>query len=384
MTKTRLDEKPPTIKIAFLDVGQADTIVISCPDTHEAIVVDCVNAREVLNYLKKEQITQLRGVIITHLHADHYSGVAALLNNYHLVPGLQECEVLACNELSRPKNLQKLSPDTDGHSAVYEQPQVGGKILPPTSLGNLVEWCKQHKLRCSEIKVERRSLPFEGTLAESLQLVHPYHVDYTDLKARGLNNTSVVLRITGSGSSALLTGDLEPEGWQQLKDNHLDIHSDVLKFPHHGAWKNANAEELLDKIQPSVVVISVGSEGYKYQHPNSHVFTTLFKRPYIRVLCTQATDQCRESVLHNREAVLQQIRSQADKNGYPVIGSKQGCPCAGTVIIELSDEVHILQPETRFHRQSVITPYFKGHKCNIEDNTLVGQVSTGETEMQTN
>jgi len=54
MTKTGLDKKLPTIKIAFLDVGQADTIVISCSDTHEAIVVDCVNAKEVLNYLKEE------------------------------------------------------------------------------------------------------------------------------------------------------------------------------------------------------------------------------------------------------------------------------------------------------------------------------------------
>ncbi len=382
-TKTGLGKKLPTIKIAFLDVGQADTIVISCPDTHEAIIVDCVNAKEVLNYLKKEQITHLRGIIITHLHADHYSGVAALLNSYHLVPGLQECEVLACNELSKPKNLQKLSSDIDGHSATYEQPQVGGKILPPSSLGNLVEWCKQHKLRCSEIKVEHRSLPFEGTLARSLQLVHPYHVDYADLKTKGLNNTSVVLRIEGSGSSALLTGDLEPEGWQQLKDNHLDVHSDVLKFPHHGAWKDADVEELLDKIQPSVVVISVGSEGYKYKHPNSHVFTALFKHPNIRVLCTQATDQCRELVHLNRESVLQQLRSQADANGYSVIGSKQGCPCAGTVIIELRDEARVLQPEMRFHHQSIIKPHFGEHKCNIEYNSLVGKMDAVETEMHT-
>ena len=38
------DEILPIVKIAFLDVGQADTIVITCPETQEAIVVDCVNA----------------------------------------------------------------------------------------------------------------------------------------------------------------------------------------------------------------------------------------------------------------------------------------------------------------------------------------------------
>ena len=374
MTNTELDEKIPVIKIAFLDVGQGDTIVISCPETHEAIVIDCVDAKVVLNYLKQEQITHLRGIIISHLHADHYAGVAGLLNNYHLVPNMQECEVLACNEISKQRNLQKLSPDADEHSSTYEQPSVGGKKLSPTSLANLVVWCKQHKLKCAEIKVERRSLPFEGTLAKSLHLLHPYHADYNELKNKGLNNTSVVLHITGPGSSALLTGDIEPEGWQQLQINHPDIQSDILKFPHHGAWKDADVGELLDNIQPAIVIISVGTEGYKYKHPHEHVFTALFKRPHIRVLCTQATDQCQESVLKLRNTVVQQLKVQADKNGYPVIGSKQGCPCAGTVIIELGDKASVLQPEVNFHRKIIIDNHFKMHQCNIKYSSQVSPV----------
>lgn len=364
-------------------MGQADTIVISCSETQEAIVVDCVNARAVLTYLALEQIKYLRGIIITHLHADHYSGVANLLNNYHPVDGLQECEVVAFNEVFNQKNLKQLMPDTDGHSSGYEQPLVGGKKFTPISLSNLFDWCKLHKLKCANLKVERRSLPFEGTLAKSLQLLHPYFADYLDLKTKNLNNTSVVLRVSGPGSSALLTGDIEPEGWQHLLTNHPNLQSDLLKFPHHGAWKDADVDELLDNIQPSVVVISVGSEGYKYKHPNSHVFTALFKHPNIRVLCTQATDQCRNAVLDNRDAVLQQLRSQADTNGYSVIGSKQGCPCAGTVIVELSDEVRVLQPEKNFHRQSIIEPHFEEHKCNIEDDSMIGQVNTVRAEMHT-
>ena len=53
---TESDEKPSIIKIAFLDVGQADTIVISCPETQEAIVVDCVDAKAVLDYTPFAQI----------------------------------------------------------------------------------------------------------------------------------------------------------------------------------------------------------------------------------------------------------------------------------------------------------------------------------------
>lgn len=383
MTRTELDEKSPTIKIAFLDVGQADTIVISCPETREAIVVDCVDAKEVLNYLKKEQIIYLRGVIISHLHADHYSGVAGLLNGYHLVPGMQECEVLACNELSKQRNLQKLSPDADTHSSSYEQPFVGGKNLPPTSLANLVDWCKQHKLKCSEIKVEKRSLPFEGTLAKSLRLVHPYHADYNELKTKGLNNTSVVLQIIGPSSSALLMADLEPEGWQQLKENHLNIHSDVLKFPHHGAWKDGDADILLDSLRPSIVVISVGTEAYeKYNHPNPHVFTALAKRPHIRVLCTQATNQCQQAVQNEKDSIVNQFKAQAVKNGDHLIPSKHGCPCAGTVIIELGEEAHVIQPEAKFHRELIIERHFKDHKCNTKERVVTQKVNKKTEEME--
>jgi beta-lactamase superfamily II metal-dependent hydrolase len=362
--KTESDEKPPIIRIAFLDVGQADTIVISCPDTREAVVVDCVDADAVLDYLEAERITHLRGVIITHLHADHFSGVTSLLENYHRVAGLQECEVVAFNEIIDTKNIDKLIRDPDNHDEGTNRSVV-------TSLRNLLRWCKQDELegkqRCANLKVERRSLPFEGTMARSLHLMHPYLSDFLSMETRGLNNVSGVLHITGPGSSALLTGDLEPEGWQLLKRNHPQLHSDVLKFPHHGAWKDSHVDALLDSIQPSIVIISVGSEGHKkYKHPNAHVFEALSARPDIHLLCTQATDQCQEHVQQKRVTVMSLLKAQADKSSFPIIGSKQGCPCAGTIIIELGQEVRIIQPEIKFHRETIIKPNFKRRKCVIE------------------
>jgi competence protein ComEC len=363
-----IEEKSSVVKIAFLDVGQGDTIVISCADTHEAIVVDCVDARAVQNYLQQEQIKYLRGIIITHLHTDHYKGVADLLNNCSEALGLQGCEVLASNDTLNPKTIRKLKPDTDGHSAFYEQPFIGHTNLPPSSLAKLLLWCEQNKLKCEPIRVTKRDLPFTGKLAKSLQLVHPYHADYDMLKLQGLNNTSVVLRITGSQSSALLTGDLEPSGWQQLQVNHPGLQSDVLKFPHHGgAWGDAETDMLLDAIKPSVVVISVGTVGEKYKHPNAHIFTALSKRPHIRVLCTQATSLCQESILSERGSVVDKFQAEATRSNQQFILSRDahGCPCAGTVVIELGDKTRVLLPEITFHRESIIKPHFKKHKCEL-------------------
>lgn len=46
-----MDALLDNLKVAFLDVGQGDTIVVSNPTTHEAVVVDCINANAVLDYL---------------------------------------------------------------------------------------------------------------------------------------------------------------------------------------------------------------------------------------------------------------------------------------------------------------------------------------------
>ena len=211
-------------------------------------------------------------------------------------------------------------------------------------------------------------------MLKNLHLLHPNSANITKLEVKGLNNTSVVLRVTGPNSSALLTGDLEPIGWQQLIAKHPDLQSDVLKFPHHGgAWNDTEVNELLDRVNPSVVVISVGSEGDRYNHPNLSVFRTLYKRPHIRVLCTQATNQCGNLVLNQEDAVTSLLKAQTDKIGHKLIGSKHGCPCAGTVVIELSEKAFVLQPESKFHRESIIKPHFTRHKCNLSSEPVIVQ-----------
>ncbi len=357
------DSVIPLIKVAFLDVGQADTIVISCTSTKEAIVVDCADAKVVLNYLEAEEIKYLRGIIITHLHEDHYRGVSLLLNAYQQVQGLQECEVVVFNEILNKRDIDKLLTDTDNHSRSTRRSL-------DTFLRNLKEWFQRGEerniIRCASLRVERRSLPIDGILAQYITLVHPYMSDMINLETEGLNNTSGVLQIQGSGSSVLLTGDLEPKGWQKLKSKQLNLASDVVKFPHHGgAWQEVEATDLLDALKPSIVVISVGTDN-TYNHPNPSVFAALHKRPDMRLLCTQATEQCGQTVSTARIAIEQAFQKQSSRDGSLPMLARQGCPCAGTVVIELGDNVHVLQPDLMFHQDSIVNVYFKDHhKCHL-------------------
>jgi beta-lactamase superfamily II metal-dependent hydrolase len=361
-------ESSPIVKIAFFDVGQADTMVISLPETHEAIVVDCVDANAVLDYLAQEQIRFLRGIIITHLHADHYREVTSLIANYHQVPGMQECDVAVFNKPFNKKLLATLTRDADGHSTTYELTPEGASRSRISAYSDLIDWHRRNKLRFASLKVEHRPLPFKGRIATTIHLIHPYAADFEVLEAKGLNDTSIVLRVNGAGTSALLTGDLEPFGWRQLADNHQGLSSDLLKFPHHGgAWNCPDTDALLSRTEPSVVVISVGTgdlEGNKYGHPSEDVFAMLSRRR-VQLLCTQATNQCGNSALNKRSAIVAQYKAHGAQNGYEPIISRSGCLCAGTIVVELGDKVRILQPELEFHRKVIVVPHFQNHKCVI-------------------
>lgn len=379
-----MKEPSNRLKLAFLDVGQGDTIVVSNPETHEAIVIDCTNANAVLDYLAQEGVKHFRGILISHLHADHYSEVDYLLYRYNLVPGLGECECLGFTQIAGKNKLISLMQDDDEHSLSYEQERKKENWSRKDTIATIRRWCKDDKNRFINPQVEKkpRSLPFEGELAEETLLIHPYALDIPELQLKGLNNISSVLRINGFNSSALLTGDLEPAGWKELRRSLStnSLRSDVLKFPHHGgAWKDEDdIDDLLDTVNPSIVIISVGSNGYeRYIHPHPHVFKALQQRPNIRLLCTQATSQCQQHIMTRKETVRALLEEQANKKGQKLIGSKNGCPCAGTIIIELGENAQVIQPEPLFHQQTIV-PSFENHQCRFRQAVTVVKETKAE------
>lgn len=353
-----------TVRIAFLDVGQGDTIVISIPETEEAVVVDCFDPEIVLWYLEYENIKHLRGLILTHLHLDHYRGAVDFLKNCQSELNLK-CERLFFNQprISK-KNLDQLLRDSDGHSDISDNEKLN-RNQRRSSFRVLMDWAKQNRQKCGPlVKQFEGRLPLQGQIADVIELLHPWHVDMDQLVA---NNTSAVLKVSGANCSALLTGDLEPTGWQYLQNNSTpsSLQSEVLKFPHHGAWRKSDANIILDAVNPSFTIISVGTKGIKYKHPNLHVFEAIARRPKIRLLCTQATAQCSKHINTQTNPVASTYYDFAINNKHFFVSPYQsGCPCAGTVIIELAQSVRVLQPTTSLHHQ-IIKANFPQHKCLI-------------------
>lgn len=362
----------PPVEVAFLDVGQGDTIVISIPSTEEAVVVDCIDAEAVLAYLQDRGIRHLRALVLTHLHVDHYRDAIRLLT-------LCEAELqIRCEHLyftwewqGLAKALQaRMLTDDDGHA---DSAASAGRVQYQrmTAHRQLLAWVEEHPNKAEPLTRTTRNAPFPGGFADVLQLLQPWHAHLPKLAHGGsLNNVSGVLKVKGAGSTALLTADLEAEAWDFLvKECQHELKADVLKWPHHGAWKAGGdtAGAILDEVQPNYVVISVGTMGAKYDHPNDAVFAAIRDRaPKVRLLCTQATRKCGAVNASARANVLTRLDHHSASLGRPRIGSTLGCPCAGTIIVSLGVEACVLQPTVEYHRDEIIgTTYPDEHQCSL-------------------
>ncbi len=346
-----------TVKLAFLDVGQADTIVVTLPQTQEAVVVDCVDALAVIDYLKQENIRHIRGLIITHLHLDHYRGAVELLNNCSSELNVS-CELVLYNNIAKGGKTatDKLLSDEDHHSDPDTGDEKMHRKTRQSVLHGFTSWTSENVESCQPLTRapgKSRQPVVNGAIGTLIEVLGPYHGQLLSLQDMGLNNTSGILRIRGAGTTALLTGDIEPEGWAVLQRKSPNLVANVLKFPHHGAWKNGDARALLEQVQPGCVVISVGRSGNtRYNHPNKHVLEAISERPNTTLFCTEVTSRCRAVVGGKawKFTPVPKFPPAGTPSPRYLTGTPQPpripreCSCGGDVIIELGKEVRVLQP----------------------------------------
>lgn len=214
----------------FIDVGQGDAILLERGGHYALIDGGEYRARDVVtDYLDELGVETLDYVIATHPHADHIGGLSTVLARYRVGAFL----------------MPDARNDTVGFEKMLEA--VAQASIP----AQMVKAGDTFDLAGAQLSV---IAPEEGA------------------EFKELNESSVVLIVSGGGARAMLTGDAPAAVERRLGISGLPQCA-LLKVGHHGS-SDATSPDLLSVLRPQVAVISCGA-GNDYGHPHRETLDTL-------------------------------------------------------------------------------------------------------------
>lgn len=218
------------LKIHFIDVGQADSILIE--QDKKYMLIDAGNngdGKLVKNYLIKEGIKSLDYVIGTHPHEDHIGGLDYVINDFNIG------KIYLPKATSTTKTFQDVVVAIKNKGMKAAVPKPGDTF----NLGSA---------KCT--------------------ILAPNSNEYKDL-----NNNSVVIKLEFGSNSFLFTGDAEDISEKEILAKGFNVKADLLKIGHHGSH-SSTTEEFLSKVNPKYAVISC-EIGNDYGHPHKETVDKL-------------------------------------------------------------------------------------------------------------
>lgn len=212
------------LTVSYIDVGQADSILIQTPGGKN-VLIDAGNngdATTIVTYLKNQKIIRLDYVIGTHSHEDHIGSLDTIIRTFDIG------QIVMPKESSNTQTFRDLITAMSDKGLKPLEAKAGVKL----DLG-------------SEIYAE---------------LLAPNSSSYEDT-----NDYSAVLRLVYGKNSFLFTGDAETQSESEMLHLGSQLKVDVLKVGHHGS-RTSSTQAFLKLVAPKYAIISVG-KGNSYGHP---------------------------------------------------------------------------------------------------------------------
>lgn len=262
-TESTLKESSNNLDVYFLDVGQADSILLS--NNGHYMLIDAGNNEDgpkLVNYFKSLGITKFDYVIATHAHEDHIGGMDDIIKNFDIgtfyMPDL----------ITTTKTFEDVLDVLSEKQIAFETPTID------------------------------QEFSFSDTKITTL---------YVNNEAKNLNDSSIVLRLKHGTNTFLFTGDASTKVEKQLLNKN--IASDVLKVGHHGS-RYSTSKEFLNKVNPQYAIISVGINN-TYKHPHDETLKKLNDKKII----IYRTDQEGTIVAESNGNIIQFKTIKTDTNG---------------------------------------------------------------------
>lgn len=207
------------MSITFLDAGWADTSVAEMPDGSTIVIDTGRTGYEASGYLKSQGIEKIDVLVLTHPHADHIGGAGMLAERYRV-------------------------------GRIWDNGRIGYPDESPAS-------------RLPRRALVRGESAMFGD-AEATAL-HPHEGFYSLAQYSNMrdNDSSLVLRLSDGALSALMAGDLQAEGMEDMASmGPRWLHSSALKLPHHGR-NMEHLEWFVGLVSPELLVMTAEDATYE-------------------------------------------------------------------------------------------------------------------------
>ncbi len=240
----------------FIDVGQGDSILLQFKD--KSLLIDggpAEMAPRLEEYLRRQNVTSLDLLILTHPHDDHIGGLIAALEDLPVKKAIDNGENDSSLIYKRFRAL------IEKKNISYALAYAGQEIDLDPALKIEVLWPPQGGLS-GGAKLSRNAAmknPWESVVVRAL--------------SGDMNQNSMVLRITYGRISLLLMGDADTVVEKRLVSSGVNLSGQIYKVGHHGGT-SASSPGFLEKVKPLVSIISVG-EGNYYGYPTKRTLEAL-------------------------------------------------------------------------------------------------------------
>lgn len=220
------------LTVSYIDVGQADSILITTPD-NKNLLIDAGEGEDrggaVLSYLKARNITSIDTAVATHPHSDHINAMDNVLNEIPISRFYMPNAVHTTNDFENM--LDALEP-------------------------------------VSEVIQAKAGMSFNVGSSVKCDILAPVSDNYKDL-----NDYSVVIRLTYGDTAFVFTGDAETLSEKEMLAEGAELNADVLKCGHHGS-SSSTSDKFLAAVKPKYAVISCGKNN-DYGHPHRETLQKL-------------------------------------------------------------------------------------------------------------
>lgn len=225
--KTSSDTVSDKLEVDFIDVGQADSILVSNKD--ETMLIDAgnnENGNDVVKFIKEKGITKINYLVGTHPHADHIGGLDDVINSD-----------LEIENVYMPKIQTNTKTFEDVLDALKNK---NLKVTAPE---------KGDTFKIGDANCE--------VMTDSI------------LDKENLNLSSIVVRLEFGDNSFLFMGDAETENEKTINWPKTNL----LKVGHHGS-NTSSSQNFLNQVKPEYAIIMAGKDN-SYGLPKQKILDRL-------------------------------------------------------------------------------------------------------------